>query len=246
MPTTKTSGDKEFYWCAQCRGGAGRWTTSHSTSTHRKKVSITANLASAKLQDEDSGLVYTPSAFGFMASCKEDKLAWIGPPNDVVLMNPVQHVDCSDGKNDISYSTGFNCAHTDDDILSENTKFYLSGWFCQLQSVSVGHTPTKPTFHVFNRQKDTPLMIQSFPVALMIFSGFMLSMWFTAMLLGCSFWDSVGAVTDYHYCKFPKFLLIQFDVKETPPNPDHLFLTNVAPKIGQHEDNTVMSHDLYP
>ena len=89
-------------------------------------------------------------------------------------------------------------------------------------------------------------MKQSFPVSLMIFSGFMLSKQFTAMLLGCSFWDSVGAVTDYHYCKFPKFLLIQFDVKETPPNPDHLFLTNVAPKIGQHEDNTVMSHDLYP
>ena len=57
---TKTSGDKEFYWCGQCRGGAGRWTTNHSTSTHRKKVSITANLASAKLQEEDSGLVYTP------------------------------------------------------------------------------------------------------------------------------------------------------------------------------------------
>ena len=23
-PTTKTSGDKEFYWCGQCRGGASR------------------------------------------------------------------------------------------------------------------------------------------------------------------------------------------------------------------------------
>ena len=138
-----------------------------------------------------------------MASCKEDEGAWIGPTNDVLLMNPVQHVDCSDEKNDISYSTGFNCAHTDDDILSENTKFYLSGWFCQSRSVSVGHTPTKPTFHVLNCQKDTPLMIQSFPVALMIFSGFMLSMWFTAMFLGCSYWDSAGAVTAHHYCMFP-------------------------------------------
>ena len=89
-------------------GGADRWTTSHSTSTHRKKVSITTNLASAKPQDEDSGLVYTLSAFGFMASCKEGEVAWIGLTNDVVLMNPVQHVDCADGKNDTSYSTGFN------------------------------------------------------------------------------------------------------------------------------------------
>ena len=151
------------------------------------------------------GPTQTPlSAFGFMASCKEGEVAWIGLTNDVVLMNPVQHVDCADGKNDTSYSTGFNWAHTDDDILPENTWFCLSGWFHQLRCISVGHTSTKPTFDVVNCRKDTPSMKQSFPVSLMIFSGFMLSKQFTAMLLGCSFWDSVGAVTDYHYCKFPK------------------------------------------
>ena len=101
-------------------------------------------------------------------------MAWIGSPNDVVLMNPVPYVDCADGKNDISYSTGFSCAHTDDNILPENTKFYLSGWFCQLQSISVGHIPTKPMSDILNCQKDTPLMKQSFPIALKIFSGFML------------------------------------------------------------------------
>ena len=81
-------------------------------------------------------------------------------------------------------------------------------------------------------------MIQFFPVALMIFSGFMLSMWFSAMLLGCSYWDSVGAFTAHHYFMFPKSLPILFSLKEKPPDPDHLFLTNVAPKIGQHDDNT--------
>ena len=96
---TITRDGREWFWCSKCRGGEGRWSTTHSSSTHKGApaptptapppvtVTAAANLAaisSASLDgsiphastddDGDGQLHYGP--FGFVASCDDRSVDW--------------------------------------------------------------------------------------------------------------------------------------------------------------------------
>jgi Zinc knuckle len=96
-PETITKDGREWFWCGKCRGGDGRWSTTHSTSTHKGAPSASpganptvtfsavANLASMDapslseptcddFDDESGQLHYGP--FGFVASCDDRSVDW--------------------------------------------------------------------------------------------------------------------------------------------------------------------------
>ena len=76
-----TKDGRQWHWCNKCRGGEGRWSTTHGTETHKgspKTVTFTlaANLAGVDEESpaEDGVLMYNPA--GFVASCNDHEFAW--------------------------------------------------------------------------------------------------------------------------------------------------------------------------
>ena len=75
---------KTWYWCSKCRGGEGRWTTTHNTATHTGQttsspqataaVANLAHTATTKEEATDNTLVFTP--FGYVAACSEENVEW--------------------------------------------------------------------------------------------------------------------------------------------------------------------------